>query len=109
MKVAHLSLNLTVQRVETVSDFVYDASKPYLIDAYYNTSGKHPAVIGGKYDSDSDDFIPLQTYASWTFNKTSWEWEPPVEKPTPDDGKRCVWNEDTTSWDQVTRADTEPR
>ena len=108
MKVAHLSLNLTVQRVEVSDNFVYDGSKPHIVDAYHNTPEKHPADIGGKYDLEYDDFIPPQTHSSWTFNKTSWEWEPPVEKPIPNEGYRCVWNEDTTSWDQVTRADTEP-
>ena len=32
-------------------------------------------------NSVRDAFLPKQVYASWTFNYTTWEWEPPVEKP----------------------------
>ena len=63
---------------------------------------KHCAEINGTYDSVRDAFLPRQVYASWSFNYTTWEWEPPVEKPADEvDGvpRRVSWNEDTTSWD----------
>lgn len=108
MIVAHLSLNYTVQRLEVFNNFVYDASKPFLVDAYHEKEGKHPARPGGKYDVDYDDFIPPQIHKSWSFNKTTWKWEPPIPEPTPNDGYRCVWNEETSSWDQVILFETEP-
>lgn len=63
---------------------------------------KHCAEINGTYDSVRDAFLPKQVYASWTFNYTTWEWEPPVEKPADVvDGvpRKVSWNEETTSWD----------
>jgi|TARA_Y100000289_G_C3883774_1_gene130150 hypothetical protein len=63
---------------------------------------KHCAELNGTYDSVRDAFLPRQVYPSWTFNYTTWEWEPPVEKPADEvDGvpRRVSWNEDTTSWD----------
>ena len=64
---------------------------------------KHCAEINGTYDSVRDAFLPKQVYASWTFNYTTWEWEPPVEKPADVvDGvpRKVSWNEETTSWQE---------
>ena len=60
---------------------------------------KNYAGIGYKYDAELDAFIPPQPYASWTLNADA-QWEAPVAMPT--DGKRYTWNEETTSWDEVT-------
>lgn len=60
---------------------------------------KNYAGIGYKYDADLDAFIPPQPYASWTLNADA-QWEAPVAMPT--DDKRYTWNEETTSWDEVT-------
>ncbi len=63
---------------------------------------KHGAELDGTYDSVRNAFLPKQPFASWTFNYTSWFWEPPTVRPadvvdgTP---RKVVWNEDTTSWD----------
>ena len=63
---------------------------------------KHGAELGGTFDSVRNAFLPVQPYASWTFNYTNWVWDPPSERPadvvdgTP---RKVVWNEDTTSWD----------
>lgn len=81
------------------------------IQTSYNTHGgvhktggtplrKNFAGIGYSYDSGKDAFIPPQPFASWTLNETSCLWEAPVAMPT--DGKRYTWNEETTSWDEVT-------
>ena len=60
---------------------------------------KNYAGIGYKYDAELDAFIPPQPYASWTLNANA-QWEAPVAYPT--DGGRYTWNEETTSWDEVT-------
>jgi len=76
----------------------------------YNTRGgvhklggtplrKNHAGIGFTYDEDRDAFIPKQPYQSWTLNETTCQWEAPSAMP--DDDKRYLWNEETTSWDEI--------
>ena len=62
---------------------------------------KNYAGIGYTYDSVRDAFIPPQPFSSWTLNETTCQYEAPVQMPT--DGKIYVWNETTTSWDEVTQ------
>jgi len=77
----------------------------------YNTRGgvhrlggtpfrKNHAGIGYTYDEDKDAFIPQKPYNSWTLNETTCLWEAPSARP--DDGKMYTWNEETTSWDEIT-------
>jgi len=77
----------------------------------YNTQGgvhtlggtpfrKNYAGIGYTYDETRDAFIPPQPYNSWTLNEDTCNWEAPVAYP--DDGKKYNWNEETTSWDEIT-------
>lgn len=61
---------------------------------------KNYAGIGFTYDATRDAFIPPQPFASWTLNEDSCLWEPPV--PKPEDGKLYRWDEDTTTWIEVT-------
>ena len=61
---------------------------------------KNYAGIGYTYDYARDAFIAPQPYASWTLNNDKSIWEAPVEYPI--DGKVYTWNEDTTSWDEIT-------
>jgi hypothetical protein len=76
----------------------------------YNTQGgvhsnggtplrKNYAGVGYTYDSVRDAFIPPKPYASWILNEDSCTWDAPVVYPT--DGARYVWNEETTSWDEI--------
>ena len=60
-----------------------------------------------KYDSTNDVFCEQQSYASWTLDTSTWDWEAPVALPDdvgPDDAENptefveYTWNEDTTSW-----------
>ena len=60
---------------------------------------KNYAGIGFTYDADLNAFIPPQSFASWTLNTETAQWEPPVAMPT--DGKMYAWDEDTTSWKEV--------
>ena len=61
---------------------------------------KNYAEAGGTYDAARDAFIPPKPFASWVLNATTCVYDAPVSYP--DDGKYYVWNEDTTSWDEVT-------
>tara|TARA_R100001163_G_scaffold21098_1_gene18088 strand:+ start:968 stop:1342 length:375 start_codon:yes stop_codon:yes gene_type:complete len=60
---------------------------------------KNYGTQGFTYDEDKDAFIPPKPYNSWILNETSCLWEAPSEKP--DAEKDYIWNEDTTSWQEL--------
>ena len=81
------------------------------IQTSYNTSGgvhtqggtplrKNYAGIGYTYDNTRDAFIPPKPFNSWTLNETTCLYEAPT--PMPDDGKMYSWDEETTSWTEIT-------
>lgn len=61
---------------------------------------KNYAGLGYLYDAELDAFIPPQPFESWTLNKETCLYEPPVAYP--EDGSEYLWNEETLSWDPVT-------
>ena len=61
---------------------------------------KNYAGVGYKYDEAKDAFIPPKPFASWSLNEDTCLWESPVAYPN--DGGMYNWNEETTSWDEVT-------
>ena len=76
---------------------------------HYNANGKEDngialrgnyAGIGSIYDRTNDVFYAPQPYTSWILNKDTWSWEAPI--PYPDDEKKYIWDEATTSWIEVT-------
>jgi hypothetical protein len=68
--------------------------------SYNGNIRKNYAGVGYKYDKDLDAFIPPQPFASWTLNNETAQWEAPT--PYPNDEKRYTWDEETTSWVEVT-------
>ena len=81
------------------------------IQTSYNTHGgvhtqggtplrKNYAGIGYTYDNTRDAFIPPKPYNSWVLNETTCLWEAPI--PMPDDDKMYSWDEETTSWIEIT-------
>jgi hypothetical protein len=61
-----------------------------------------PAEPGGTYENGR--FIKVKPYPSWVLDE-DFNWQPPVPYPTQEDEenpKFYVWNEDTTSWVEVT-------
>lgn len=63
---------------------------------------KNYAGIGFAYDKQRDAFIPPKPFASWTLNEQTCLWDAPTPYPT--DGLHYMWNEATTSWEQVSEA-----
>lgn len=67
---------------------------------------KNYAGIGYTYDAQRDAFYGPKPYNSWTLNESTCYWESPTPMPTDtnEDGtpKRYTWNEETTSWVEVT-------
>ena len=54
------------------------------------------AKPGDTYYADIDAFIGPSPYPSWALNKTTKQWEPPVEMP--DDELIYQWNETKQNW-----------
>ena len=82
------------------------------IKTSYNTSGgvhnnggtplrKNYAGIGYSYDAERDAFIPPKPYNSWLLNDETCLWDAPTPMPV-EEGKMFRWDEDTTSWVEVT-------
>ena len=61
---------------------------------------KNYAGVGFTYDKTMDAFIPPKPYPSWALTEATCLWDAPIAYP--DDDKKYTWNEDTTSWDEVT-------
>lgn len=70
--------------------------------SYNGNMRKNFAGQGYKYDAERDAFIPPQPYNSWVLNESTCMWEPLTAYPN--DGKLYTWNEETTSWVEVTGA-----
>jgi len=100
-----------VAEADFFDNFV-DSSPGQWIQTSYNTrANQHPegrplrgnyAGIGYTYDATNDVFYAPQPYPSWTLNETTWTWEAPVPLPANADTVAYKWNEETTSWDEVT-------
>ena len=117
---AEIDSDNIVTRVLVVADNVEDG-QAFLADELglggtwkktsYNTIGgvhtnggtpfrKNFAGIGYTFDAAKDAFIPPKPFASWTLNNASCLWEAPTAMPT--DEKLYTWDEETTSWKEVT-------
>lgn len=94
--------NIVTEVIVAEQDFINSGavgdSFLWVQTSYNNNFRKHYAGIGYTYDKVNDVFIKPQAHASWTLD-ASFDWQPPT--PMPDDGKRYVWNEATTTWDET--------
>ena len=118
---AEIDATNIVLRVVVVPDSEEHRGQEYLADdvglggtwmqTSYNTrAGSHElggtpfrgnyAGIGCIYDPDVDVFYAPSPYPSWVLNEGTYLWEAPT--PYPDDGKSYEWDEDTTSWVEIT-------
>jgi hypothetical protein len=68
--------------------------------SYNGNIRKNYAGIGYTYDAGRDAFIPPKPFNSWILNEDTCQWAAPVSYPT--DDKRYRWNEETTSWIEIT-------
>jgi hypothetical protein len=88
-----------------------DSSPGTWIQTSYRTHGnQHPegrplrgnyAGINFSYDAQNDVFVAPKPYNSWNLNEDTWLWEAPTAMP--DDDKLYNWDEETTSWKEVTQ------
>ena len=63
------------------------------------TITRNYAGINFTYDESRDAFIEPKVFNSWILNETTYRYEAPVTFP--DDGNAYVWNEETTSWEEI--------
>lgn len=78
----------------------------------YKQMGSAPFISNGKevsrnygginftYDENLDLFIEPKVFDSWILDESTGRYHAPVDYP--DDGKEYRWNEDTTSWEEIT-------
>ena len=68
--------------------------------SYNGKIRKNYAGVGHTYDETRDAFIPPKPFPSWTLVEDTCQWTAPSAMP--DDGKMYEWNEETTSWKEIT-------
>lgn len=71
-----------------------------------HTSGGTPfrknyAGIGYYYDSSWDAFRPPQPFPSWKLNYETFQWEPPIPEPEPENGFVWKWGEVNKEWIKI--------
>ena len=64
-------------------------------DSLNVTFRKNQAQKGGTYNKQLDAFIPPCDFKSWTFNKETCRYYPPIPRPA----HWCRWNEEKQKWD----------
>ena len=80
--------------------FVENLGGTWIKTSYNGNIRKNFAGVGYTYDEERDAFISPQPFESWTLNETTCRWQAPV--PYPQDGRIYQWDEDTTTWIEVT-------
>jgi len=97
------SNNVVTKGIVAEQDFINSGkvgdSFLWVQTSYNNNFRKQYAGVGYTYDKVNDVFISPKPYASWALD-ASFDWQPPTAMP--DDDKMYTWNEDTTTWDEVT-------
>jgi hypothetical protein len=51
--------------------------------------------VGSTYDANLDVFIPQKHFDSWSLDTETYQWVPPIPKPT---DRSYIWSEDTLTW-----------
>ena len=97
------STNTVTEGIVAEQDFINSGlvgdSFLWIQTSYNNNFRKQYAGVGYTYDKANDVFISPKPYPSWALD-ASFDWQPPTAMP--DDDKDYTWNEDTTTWDEVT-------
>ena len=99
---AEINSNGIVERVIVAEqDFINSGlvgdSFNWIQTSYNNNFRKQFAGTGFTWDKTNEVFVTPKPYASWTLDGNH-DWQPPTAMP--DDGKKYIWNEGTTSWDE---------
>jgi hypothetical protein len=107
---AKVENGLVTQVIAAEQDFIDTLGGEWVQTSYNTHGGQHPenrplrmnyAGIGFTYDKDRDAFIPPSPYPSWVLNEDTCLWQAPI--PLPDEEKQYAWDENSTSWIEVTK------
>jgi len=82
--------------IDFLNDLFPDSST--WVQTSYNATFRHN-FAGHGHTWDGTGFATLQPYPSWSLDE-DYRWQPPT--PMPDDGNPYYWDEDTTSWVEIT-------
>ena len=98
------SSNIVTEVIVAEQDFINSGavgdSFLWVQTSYNSNFRKNYAGVSYTYDKAKDAFIAPKPYASWTLVEDTCQWTAPVTYP--DDGKHYSWDEDTTSWKEIT-------
>jgi hypothetical protein len=104
---AKLNNNTVTEVIVAEQDFINSGavgdSFLWVQTSYNNNFRKNFAGVGYTYDKTRDAFIPPKPYPSWTLDESTCRWDAPVAYPA--DGthsKQYEWDEDTTTWTEIT-------
>ena len=61
------------------------------------------AGVGMTYDAVKDKFIPAKPFPSWHWSDEEDAWAPPVPAPQEREDAKTLWNEESQSWQQISR------
>ena len=89
-----------VAEAEFVENLVDNIAGRWVQTSYNGNFRKNYAGVGDTYDKTRDAFIAPKPRASWTLVEDTCQWKQPTDYP--DDGKMYDWDEDTTSWKEIT-------
>ncbi len=97
------SNNIVTQVIVAEQDFINSGavgdSFLWVQTSYNGNFRKQFGGVGYTYDKTNDIFVAPKPYASWTLDSNH-DWQPPTAMPS--DGKDYYWDEDTTSWREIT-------
>lgn len=93
-------IDLMVADQEFMDNFIDTSAGQWIETKEDGSIRKNYAGIGYTYDETKNAFIAPQPYESWTLNKTTFKWKPPVSMPS--DNKNYIWNETDQQWDEIT-------
>ncbi len=99
---AKIENNVVSQVIIADQEFVDNLEGTWLETAIDGSIRQNYAGIGFLYDPIADIFISPQPFPSWTFNKESNFWEPPISYPETLEGAEVfhyIWNEELQSWE----------
>jgi len=100
---------IVTQRIVAEAEYISTQEGEWIQTSYNTVAGAHSdggvplrknfASKGDTYDKVRDAFYSPQPHPSWTLDEATCQWQPPTAMP--DDDKRYIWNEATTSWDKT--------
>ena len=101
---AEIENNLVLRVIVAEQDFINSGavgdSFNWIQTSYSGGFRKNYAAVGNTYDKTRDAFMTPIPYPSWVLVEATCLWTAPTAYP--DDGNQYEWNEDTTTWTEIT-------